>query len=1185
MRMSECKESMIERLRTLFSAAPCAVGVFDAPTGECLYANDVYYELLGYTQEEYARLIGADYSRLVYKADADMVSRSEADFDAGGVSRSEYRIVRKDGDVRWVRHNASALELEGRACAVCYLEDITAEKSVFAQMGLVNESIGASVSVMRIKDGTESLIYANDTFFEFLGVDRRTYMENIVAIDKRAVSDEDRFRTRDAINAAISTHAAQEFVYQFRRADGETCWMNRRLAVRVEEETGSLLLVSVVTDVTERKNAELELKLERERYQNLVDNMPSGFVKVRMLESTGETRLLFVNDAFLKMTDMTREECEALYGGDTLAGVHPDDRERVRQCYSELVAAGRVDATYRLRRGKDEWIWVRVTLSLREENGEWMLYNNYLDITRENEYQREMQVLINSVPTGLGIYEMNNGQLRQTFLNDSFFRMMRYTREEHEKKLGGNFMKGIHPGDTAAVAALIESLCGDADSGAAEFRNLRGDGSYLWVRLVARVYERDGGGFMAYCGYEDISEAVAAREQLRTVSSAVRKRYRQELARRRLLERDSAVVVRFNVTKDSLISCRSDKGEYYSYKSGITSEEMIAALLGRIPVEAERREVADFFDVVSNLRNYRTGQTDRVVEYRSRQKDGRLHWMRAQCRMDQSGGEGDDDVFFYAFIRDVDTEKKKTLAAENVIGRDNDLILLVSTANEKAYTLSMCGADAATDLEDVFDFSVISSDRHINPVAPEDRDEVRSFFTLDALIGALGSEPSPHITYRVMDEAGVIRRKTTRASYLDETHEDIVIIRRDITDMYEEEQRKKRMLQLALEEAKRASQAKGQFLSNMSHEIRTPMNAIIGMTELAFDEMDKPQELHKSLESIRDSGKYLMAIINDILDMSRIESGRFTLEYDWITSPALLAPCLEMIRPLMAAKGIVFNEPPTGAAGDFEYYVDITKTRQMLMNLLNNACKFTGPGGHVTLTFKNLSHDENSSTDMIIVEDDGCGMSEEFLARIFTPFAKERNVYAASVQGTGLGLAIARQTARAMGGDITVESTLGKGSRFTVLFPYKYRRAQKSEKTARDSDGWEVLRGKHLLLCEDNKLNTTIVRKLLEKMGCTVDCAENGRLGVETFAASDPGAYAAILMDIRMPVLDGLGAAKAIRALDRSDAATVPIIATSANAFEDDVQKSLDAGMNAHIAKPIDPQVLFETLSGLLKAQ
>lgn len=320
--------------------------------------------------------------------------------------------------------------------------------------------------------------------------------------------------------------------------------------------------------------------------------------------------------------------------------------------------------------------------------------------------------------------------------------------------------------------------------------------------------------------------------------------------------------------------------------------------------------------------------------------------------------------------------------------------------------------------------------------------------------------------------------------------------------------------------------------------------------------------------------------------MSRIESGKLAVDCQWITPADVLGPCIEIMRPIMAKRGITF-EAPLGMSEvrAYECWMDPMKMRQMIMNLLNNACKFTGEGGRITLRAENVRHDESTAVDRIIIEDTGCGMSSKFLARAFEPFEQEKNIYSGSVQGTGLGLTIARRFAEAMGGGITAESELGVGSKFIITVPYSYRPVDSTP--APDSPEPEApgLEGVNILLAEDNAVNAKIAQKLLEKLGARVTWEENGEAAVKRFADSAEGAFDAVLMDIRMPRLDGLGAARVIRALPRGDAASVPIIAMSANAFEEDVRASLDAGMNAHLSKPVDPRILCDTLRRWISAR
>ena len=398
----------------------------------------------------------------------------------------------------------------------------------------------------------------------------------------------------------------------------------------------------------------------------------------------------------------------------------------------------------------------------------------------------------------------------------------------------------------------------------------------------------------------------------------------------------------------------------------------------------------------------------------------------------------------------------------------------------------------------------------------------------------------------------------------------------------------RRKLERQNQELMRASRAKQDFLSNMSHEIRTPMNAIIGMASLARDENVDNEVVRENLRQIDASSRYLLSLINDVLDMSRIDSGKFVLHNEWVDPKLSVIPCIDMIKPMMEARKIRFVYPELQEEESlYECKVDVLKVQQLLMNLLNNACKFTPEGGTVTLSFKNISADRSRcvATDQFMVTDTGCGMSEEFLEKIFMPFEQERNSTTDNVGGTGLGLSIARNIARQMDGDITVKSRLGVGSEFTVTMTYQYRMLAADHRCGGERGGGKKtvsLAGKTVLLAEDNALNATIARQLLEKKGMDVIIAADGRQAVDTFAASEPGEIDVILMDIRMPKLDGYEATKAIRSLSRNDAGTVPILAMTAEAFDEDVNRCIDSGMDGHISKPVEPDIMYETITNVI---
>lgn len=377
-----------------------------------------------------------------------------------------------------------------------------------------------------------------------------------------------------------------------------------------------------------------------------------------------------------------------------------------------------------------------------------------------------------------------------------------------------------------------------------------------------------------------------------------------------------------------------------------------------------------------------------------------------------------------------------------------------------------------------------------------------------------------------------------------------------------------------------ASRAKSDFLSRMSHEIRTPMNAIIGMTGIAIQEKQDPVRVEDCLHKIDSSSQYLLSLINDILDMSKIESGKMKLENGIFSMNELLEGVYNLIEAQAREKNIEFTRETVIS----EEWVmgDSLHLNQVLINLLGNAVKFTPRGGHIKLKAVQEPAGEGMVKTGFSVQDDGIGVSNENRQRIFRSFEQANDDTSRKYGGTGLGLAISDRLVRMMGGHIALESEENKGSEFSFTLLQTVGR-KPAEADDRLSEGASAgLEGARILLVEDNELNLEIARTILEMQKCRVESALNGQEGVERFCGSSEGYYDLILMDIRMPVMDGLEAAKLIRASGRPDARTVPIVAMSANAFEEDVKKSLESGMNAHLAKPFQMEDLIRTMRRII---
>ena len=380
-----------------------------------------------------------------------------------------------------------------------------------------------------------------------------------------------------------------------------------------------------------------------------------------------------------------------------------------------------------------------------------------------------------------------------------------------------------------------------------------------------------------------------------------------------------------------------------------------------------------------------------------------------------------------------------------------------------------------------------------------------------------------------------------------------------------------------------ASLAKSQFLFNMSHDIRTPMNAIIGYTNLARKEPSL-EKVHEYLGKIDSSGKHLLTLINDILEMSRIENGVTELEY----APADLCFLFEEIGDLFAEqmkqKDLDFSVHDSQVQNRL-VWCDTKNLNRVLLNVVSNAYKFTPAGGKITATlYESGSGDDGYGSYEFRVQDSGIGMSREFVDKMFTAFERERTSTDSGVEGTGLGLAITKRLVDLMGGTIEVLTSPGSGTQIIIRLKLKLATEEDLQKDSSPEDEEEVdFTGKRLLVVEDNAINMEIACMILIQQGFQVDTAENGKVALDMVSSSPPGTYDAILMDIQMPIMDGYAATRAIRALDNKELADIPILAMTANAFQEDVQAAKEAGMQAHVAKPVDVAVLIKELKTVLK--
>lgn len=385
------------------------------------------------------------------------------------------------------------------------------------------------------------------------------------------------------------------------------------------------------------------------------------------------------------------------------------------------------------------------------------------------------------------------------------------------------------------------------------------------------------------------------------------------------------------------------------------------------------------------------------------------------------------------------------------------------------------------------------------------------------------------------------------------------------------------------------------FLNSISHDIRTPLNVIIGYTALASAHVNEAQEVKKYLSKIEAASNHLLLLINDVLDMSHIESGTLKLEHAPVYLPDVLENLKAIIQTDSSAKQLKFCADTKNMVHK-NVITDKLRLNQVLLNILENAVKYTRPGGKIYFQIQELKEQEPGFAKYEFrVKDTGIGMSEEFIAHIFEPFSREQTSTVSGIEGMGLGMAIVKKIVDRMDGTIAVKSRQGKGTEVTVILPFKVsgqpneweantrKKIVQIQRFSEDKNFENLFKGKKILLTEDNELNREIAVELLKEEGFILDTAEDGTIAVEKMRTAKPGQYDLILMDIQMPIMDGYEATRQIRKLENPETANIPIVAITANAFEEDRQKALEAGMNEHVSKPIDLERLLEVVKKVLK--
>ena len=697
-----------------------------------------------------------------------------------------------------------------------------------------------------------------------------------------------------------------------------------------------------------------------------------------------------------------------------------------------------------------------------------------------------------------------------------------------------------------------------------------------------RIYQVKGklidwNGRDAYVEYlSDVTDSKKFNEQLQLEHEELQRKYQEEmLYHEKAIAGDIIASSRINLShgyiEEMRIGSKDGFEKKYYYAMDLISR--IVAFTNEVWLTEEQNMN---MSAPILLRRFLQGERSASEEYMAELKDGRHVWLRTEAKLVQRPETA--EIIAFTYSRNITREKVLTNILECIMSFDYDEIFTVDSLNGQ---ISLVATGRYVMDEQIPEGYYQDEVNNLIARAGSQADVERLKKALDIkhILQSLDVDPVYITEVALRSKNGKPRLKQLRFIYLNETLGTLLFTITDIDEMVKAEKKKQEELENALQVAEEANITKMRFLANMSHEIRTPMNVIIGLVSIIKEEAGDSKKVLENAERLASTSEYLLSLLNDVLDMSRVESGsaslnkqEFTVKQFWETVNTLAT------SQAKAAEVTYLFEREDGIENS--YIGDMIRLEQILINLINNAIKFTPKGGTVTVHISQKEKVQRRARLQAKVSDTGIGISKEFLPKVFQVFAQEHDATTSSYGGSGLGLSIAKSYARMMGGDISVESQEGVGTCFTVeVWLDTVGDADEQETKVFPMENRDFFEGKKILLVEDHPLNTMVAKRLLEKQKMIVVHAEDGKSALDLFKQSAEGEFDAILMDVRMPIMDGLTATRKIRALLRDDAKQIPIIAMTANAFDEDKKQTKEAGMNAHLAKPIEPRTLYDTLA------
>lgn len=1156
-----------EELAHVINSIPGGIAAYDfndMQNPRRLFCSDGVAKLFGCSDAADLQHYAANPWSMVFKEDYQRVYDAfQHMFISSDTLDLSYRITRKDQVLEWVHLNGKAIN--GIFYAV--FTGMSDEAKLFQQIS--NE---AAQGIYVIDKKNHDLLYYNENVELFLTGKNNAWGKKCYT----ALHDKQTPCTFCPLSMIKNIEKPQELTF----ANGKSY----EIRAKELEWNGLPAYTLFINDITDKITSSRKTEQLEQFYQTLVQNLPGGIAVIRFDMAKKQMLPEYISEGFAAMTGMSTVEAYALYKNDATAGVHPDDLDyiigRLNQHLKKHLDT--CESIYRLRKKDGSYIWIKNNSSLILRPNEIpLIYAVYSDITKEIEAQNKLRQKYNDLLLRQQNYPLSN-EILSGYCDITANRILRIydkTGIDPLQKFGferQNFFKGLatliespeerqHFLNTFLNAPLLEKFAQGINSQELEcFIRMPHDNSGHYLKCVINMIESPDNG-----------HTIGVLSVLDLTQFKINDQVSMHLAHAHY---DFIATCDFNSDSYQLFFTNS-KANLMPPEQGSYSKNIVA-FLQTFTVPKDREFCMEMFDP-ANMQRRLYHENSYSFHYSLKDEQGHIYTKNMivfliDQRLNKVGMARAD-------ITDYVREQRALLNTLAYTFEQLSIINLVT----KEFTMYT----RKSVLQNLSPYKCADFNRALHklslPYTKLAADETAAEkFSLPVILSRLAEKPQGYeFTLPYLANDGSEKNKQINVLWGDEGHHTICLVRCDVTDIISAEKNSRSVLQNALDLAQEANRAKTDFLSAMSHDIRTPMNAIIGMTDLALDDLDNRQHLSEYLDIIKSSSSHLLTLINDILDMSRIEKGKLKLARTSFNLSVEIDRFCSRYQLLMDKNSLNFLH--NAELLHCNCIGDTAQLQRIWDNLVSNACKFTPPGGTVTFSACELPSDnERLGWYKFTISDTGIGIDSESLQHLFDPFFRSSDVISKHIEGSGLGLAIVKNIVDYKGGTISVTSRQGEGTTFTVTLPLHFDTAAEHpvEKPTHTFGSADFdFSGKSLLLAEDHPINQKVAELILEKTGAAVTIVENGLQCTELFTGSAKGSFDAILMDIQMPVMNGYEAAQAIRSSTHPQSATIPIIAMTANAFAEDIKNALSAGMNAHIAKPIDPQKLYETLAAYIK--